>query len=266
MPKTNDKAKVPREIPNAPNVIIKPATTMAIADAHVGDSEVVPNEGYDYSYWDWNELPPTSSEPPPPPKPSTASAPKLKGQEPTVDEADRTLLELATISKDFRIRKRPLLPPNHHHLPLHPNTDIAANSSPLTSAPLSPLDRAMWVSRPHSLSSASPSSPTRFQKSPFFGKKLGPTPKISRIPSVSCALDPEASAVEGPASTKTAGSIMVGGSDKELEGHSGDEGGTLRGFEAFGGENGRRPFVEILANLRTLLHHKPCKPNQPQYF
>lgn len=39
---------------------------------------------------------------------------------------------------------------------------------------------------------------------------------------------------------------MVGGSDSELEGNNGDHESTRGGFEAFGGENGGRPFVEIL--------------------
>lgn len=41
-PKAKNKAKAPREIPNAPiHVISEPATTTAITGAHVGDTEVV---------------------------------------------------------------------------------------------------------------------------------------------------------------------------------------------------------------------------------
>lgn len=95
----NAKAKVPRGIENAPmNIITEPAAATAVTGAHEGDTEVVPNEGYDYDYWAWNELPPTPSEPPLPPKPSTASAPELKGQEPTADNGDNILLEIASIS------------------------------------------------------------------------------------------------------------------------------------------------------------------------
>ncbi|MCJ1342139.1 hypothetical protein MMC31_000319, partial [Peltigera leucophlebia] len=101
-PEIKDKAKVPREIPNAPiTIITNPAAATAITGAHVGDTEVVPDEGYDYDYWAWNELPPTPSEPPHPLKRSTASAPELKGQEPTVDNGDDTLLAIASIGKSI---------------------------------------------------------------------------------------------------------------------------------------------------------------------
>lgn len=59
---------------------------------------------------------------------------------------------------------------------------------------------------------------------------------------------------------------IVGGSNDELEGYSGDEQITLieltrGGFEDFGGGNGGRPFVAILADLRVFLGHEPCEPN-----
>lgn len=96
-------------------------------------------------------------------------------------------------------------------------------------------------------------------------KRLGPAPIVSRIPSVSVALDPEGPASRGSASI-TAGSTIVGGSDNKPEGNSGNDERTQGSFESFGGKNGGRPFVEILAELRTLLHHKLRKSNQSDIF
>ena len=280
----NAKAKEPREIENAPlNAITEPAAATAITGAHVGDTEVVPNEGYDYDYWAWNELPPMPSEPPLPTKPSTASAPELKGQEPTVDNGDNLLLEIATIGDSItRILKS--ASDSSTHTPALTSAPTSALTSTLTSA-LTPAltlttitstpTRAIWGPKPNlSLSSSSfsstfsstfsPSSPIppkRFQRSPFFGKKIGVTPRVSRIPSVSGALDPGTPTFESPT-----GPIMVAGSEKEPEGHSEDEGSSLigpkeGGFETFGGENGGRPFVAILADLREILGHRSCKPD-----
>ena len=271
-PEFNAKAKVPREIENAPmNVITEPAAATAVPGAHVGDTEVVPYEGYDYDYWAWNELPPTPSEPPLPSKPSTASAPLLKGQEPTVDNGDNIILEIASIGDSIT---RILESASDSSSTLTTPTPNKITSTPTTINSL-PLDRAIWVPKPNlSISSSSfssssatssyaysyPNPPKRFQRSPFFGKKIGVTPRISRIPSVSGALDPGTPAFENP----TAGSIMVGGSESEPKGHSEDEGSTLiepkeGGFETFGGENGGRPFATILADLREVLGHHSCK-------
>lgn len=63
------------------------------------------------------------------------------------------------------------------------------------------------------------------------------TPGVSRISSVSGALDPDAPAFESPLGKKSAGPTMVSGGP---EGQSGDKEGTLiepeeGGFEKFGG-------------------------------
>lgn len=84
------------------------------------------------------------------------------------------------------------------------------------------------------------------------------TPRVSRIPSVLGALDPKTLAFESPVS----GLTLVGGSDNELEGHGEDEESTLiepgeGGFETFGGENGGRPYVAILADINEPLAKIP---------
>ena len=268
----NTKATVPREIENAPmNVITEStaATAVTVTGAHVGDTEVVPNEGYDYDCWAGNELPPTPSEPPLPPKPSTASALELKGQKSTVDNGDNILLEIASIGDSIT---RILKSASDSSSILTATTPNTITSTPTTINSL-PLDRTIWVPKPNlptsspsfSYSSAtssysSPNSPMRFQRSPFFGKKIGVTPRVSRIPSVSGAGDPGTSAFESP----TAGPTMVGGSENEPKRHSQDKGSTLiepkeGGFENFGGENGGRPFATILADLRQVLGHHSSK-------
>lgn len=88
------------------------------------------------------------------------------------------------------------------------------------------------------------------------------TPRVSRIPSVLGALDPKTPAFESPVS----GLTLVGGSDNELEGHGEDEESTLiepeeGSFETFGGGNGGRPYVAILADIRRALGQDPCKPD-----
>ena len=269
-PEVNAKAKEPREIVKAPmNTISEPVAATAIIGAHVGDTEVVPNEGYDYDYWAWNELPPTPSEPPISPKPSTASAPELKGQEPTVDNGDNILLEIASIGDSItRILQSAsdssstLTTPSSASAlaPLPTPTTITINSLPHHRAiwgpdpNLSPSSSSVPATSPYS----SPAPPRRFQRSPFFGKKIGVTPRVSRIRSVSGALDPGTPAFESPT-----GPTLVAGSENESEWHSGDEGSTLiepeGGFETFGTENGGRPFVAILADLRQLLGLRPCK-------
>ncbi len=259
----NAKANEPREIAKAPiiDTISEPVAAAAITGAHMGDTEVVPNEGYDYDYWAWNELPPMPSEPPIFPKPSTASAPELKGQEPTVDNGDNILLEIASIGDSItRI--------------LRSASDSSSTLTTTTSASASVLALIPTTttidSPPHHLSPSSssfpatssyfsPAPPKRFQRSPFFGKKIGVTPRVSRIRSVSGALDPGTAAFESPT-----GPTLVAGSEIESEGHSEDEGSTLieaeeGGFETFGAVNGGRPFMAILAELRQVLRLPPCK-------
>ncbi|MCJ1346153.1 hypothetical protein MMC31_004367 [Peltigera leucophlebia] len=259
---TSEKAKVPREIPEAPvNVVSKPATTAATAGAHVGDTEVVLDEEYDYDYWAWNELPPIPSELP------TASAPKLKGQEPTVDKGDETLLELATVGKSiariFESASDPSPLSTTSASTTTSNTAITAittDSTPPTSDTPSTYKSRLPLSSSSTSSSSSPfsfpSPPKRFQRSPFFGKKIGLTPRVSRISSVSGALDPEAPAFGSPVSKTSAGLTLVGGSDNEPEGIVPKHGG----FETFGAEHGGRPFVVMLEELRTLVG-----PKSPSY-
>ncbi|MCJ1346347.1 TP53 regulating kinase [Peltigera leucophlebia] len=256
-PESNDQAKVSREIPNAPiTITTNPVAVRAIAGAHVGDTEAVPDEGYDYDYWAWNELPPTPGESPSPPKPSTASTPELKGQEPTVDNGDDTLLAIASIG-DSITRILESASDSSSFFTAAPTT---TTSTPTATDSLS-LNRAIWRPKLNPLLSSSSSSsssslsspprPKRFQRSPFFGKKIGVTPRVSRIPSVLGALDPEAPAFESPSS----GPTMAGGFHNEPEGHSEDEESTSiepreGGFETFGGENGGRPFTAILADQK----------------
>lgn len=227
-------------------------------------------------YWTWNELPIMPSESLSPPKPSTASAPKLMGQEPTVEGADKTLPEVATAGNStariFESTSDPSIPSflstTSSSSSTSTNTTISTASTPPTSGSLSPSQSGHLDVKPPSLALLLLRLTLlagKIPKSPFFGKKLGATPRIFRVPSVSGVLDLGVPTFEGPVNIKSAGSTMVGGSDKELDGHTGDEGSALSGFEAFGGENGGPPFLEILADLRTLHHHKPCKPNQPQY-
>lgn len=258
--RVNAKAEEPREIAKAPtNTISEPvAATATISGAHVGDTEVVPNEGYDYDYWAWNELPPTPSEPPISPEPSTASAPQLKGQQPTVDNGDNTLLEIARLSDSItRI--------------LQSASDSSSTASASAST-LTPIPTATTINPPSHLSPfsysfpatssySSPAPPRRFQRSPFFGKKIGVTPRVSRIRSVSGALDPGMPAFESPT-----GPTLVAGSENESERHSEDGGGTLiepEGYETFGAENGGRPFVGRLADLRQAFRLPPCKHDRP---
>ena len=252
-----------RKISKTPlDLVSKPA----ISDAHVGDTEVVLNDEYDCNSRAWNELSPMPSELPQHAKPSTVSEPELEDQEPTVDKGDDTLLELATIGDSIaRIFESASEPSS-----LSTTSTSTTTSNMPPSETLSSNNRAIWVPRPHhlpSFSSFCPSPPKRFQRSPFFGKKIGVTPRVSRITSVSGALDPQMPAFESSVGNVTAGSTIGGGSENELEAQSEDVEITLIGlkegdFEDFGGENGGRPFVAILADLRALLGHEPCKPNR----
>lgn len=265
---------MPRKISKPPlDLVSKPA----ISGAHVGDTDVVLNEEYDCNFRVWDELPSIPSELLQHAKPSTVSGLELEDQEPTVDKGNDTLLELATIGDSIARILESASDPS----PLSTTststttsnkaiTTVTTNSTLLPSETLFSKNRTIWVPKSHhlpSFSSSRPSPPKRFQRSPFFGKKIGVTPRVSRIASVSGALDPEMPAFESSVGNETAGSTIGGGSDNELEAHSEDVEITpieLKegGFDDFGGENGGRPFVAILADLRALLGHEPCKPNR----
>lgn len=118
-PKPKVKAKVPRELPNAPKRSHPRHQQAAESNSrhrcscrwHRGRTQWrvrLQSLGLEWAY-------PMPSELPPPPKPLTASAPKPQGQEPTIDKADKTFLEPATTgdsiarNHSWPIRRRQLL-------------------------------------------------------------------------------------------------------------------------------------------------------------
>lgn len=94
-----------------------------------------------------------------PPKPSAASAPKLRGQEPTVDEADKTLPEVATVGNStariFESTSDPsissFLSTTSSSSSTSTNTTISTASTPPTSGSLPPSQSGHLDVKPPSL-------------------------------------------------------------------------------------------------------------------